>query len=141
MVKITRKNRKGFTLLEALVASVVLGMAVVTLSGMSTRCISQIRLNQQYEQAWGILDRQLAVIGVMGIEEFIIQGIMEGEIGPEGKESGEANELMYHWQVQTESEQIDNLYKVDITVQWVMDKKRHTISAATLLDGQIGLIY
>ncbi len=140
MVKITEKKRKGFTLLEALTASVILGMAVVTLSGISTRCISQIQLNQQYEQAWQILDRQLTMIGAMGIEEFIMQGTMEGEINSVAKESDEANEPMYYWQVQTSSEPIDNLYKVDITVQWVMDKKGHTISATTLLDGQAGLV-
>ena len=129
------KERNGFTLLEALVASMILGMAVVALIAINTRCQARTRLNRQYEQAWQALDRQLTMIEAMGIEEFITQGIMEGEISNEAEEKAQT---LYSWEVETQSEEIDNLYRVNITVRWVTDNKPHVISAATLSNGKGG---
>jgi len=125
--------RNGFTLVEALVACVVLSAAVVTISGISTRCLNQTRLNMEYEQAWQALDQQLKIIDVMGVEEFILQGVTEGDIEGEGDEQDQSR---YHWDVQTEREEIDNLYRVRLTVRWNSDNKVRSVSAMTLLNGR-----
>jgi len=126
-------HRNGFTLIEALVACVVLSAAVVTISGISTRCLNQTRLNMEYEQAWQALDQQLKMIDVMGIEEFIRQGVTEGDIEGEGDDQDQSR---YHWDVQTESEEIDNLYRVKLTIRWNSDNKVRSVSAMTLLNGR-----
>ena len=128
-------HRNGFTLIEALVACVVLSAAVVTISGISTRCLNQTRLNMEYEQAWQALDQQLKIIDMMGIEEFIRQGVMEGDIENEG-EGDNQDQSRYHWDVQTESEEIDNLYLVKLTIRWNSDNKVRSVAAMTLLNGQ-----
>ncbi|MCK5270969.1 MAG: prepilin-type N-terminal cleavage/methylation domain-containing protein [Sedimentisphaerales bacterium] len=128
-------HRNGFTLIEALVACVVLSAAVVTISGISTRCLNQTRLNMEYEQAWQALDQQLKIIDMMGIEEFIRQGVMEGDIENEG-EGDNQDQSRYHWDVQTESEEIDNLYLVKLTIRWNSDNKVRSVAAMTLLNGR-----
>jgi len=126
-------HHNGFTLIEALVACVVLSAAVVTISGISTRCLNQTRLNMEYEQAWQALDQQLKMIDVMGIEEFIRQGVTEGDIEGEGDNQDQSR---YHWDVQTEREGIDNLYLVKLTIQWNSDNKVRSVDAMTLLNGR-----
>ena len=128
-------HRNGFTLIEALVACVVLSAAVVTISGISTRCLNQTRLNMEYEQAWQALDQQLKIIDMMGIEEFIRQGVTEGDIEDEG-EGDNQDQSRYHWDVQTEREEIDNLYRVKLTIRWNSDNKVRSVSAMTLLNGR-----
>ena len=130
-------HRNGFTLIEALVACVVLSAAVVTISGISTRCLNQTRLNMEYEQAWQSLDRQLKMIDVIGIEEFVRQGITEGDIEGEGDSEGnDQDQSRYHWDVQTEREEIDNLYRVKLTIQWNSDNKVRSVSVMTFLNGR-----
>ena len=121
------KNSKGFTLIEALVSCVVLTGALVTLIAVNTRSMTNIRLNRQRDLAWQILDRQLTTIESMGIEEFIDQGITSGEI--------EESDLTYNWEIEVNSEDIDNLYQVNITVRWFNLNKFHQVSADTRFNG------
>ncbi len=55
-------NRKGFSLIEAIIAAVILSFAVMALSGICTRSLTSVRTNRDYEQAWEVLDRQLETI-------------------------------------------------------------------------------
>ena len=122
-----KKRSSGFTLIEALVACIILAGALVALSGISNRSLMSIRLNRQYDQAWQLLDRQLAMIDYIGVDDFIEQGIDEGDIEEEG--------LTYHWAVETQTESIDQLYTVSITVSWNHLKRSHEISATTRMNG------
>ncbi|MBN1845981.1 MAG: prepilin-type N-terminal cleavage/methylation domain-containing protein [Sedimentisphaerales bacterium] len=124
-------ERRGFTLIEALVATVVLTAGVVTLQGLVSRCLVRIRLNEQYAHAWQILDRQLTAIDIVGIDAFVQDPVGEGEL--------EENGITYHWQVQTEAESIDAIYRVTITIQWLDRNRPHRISAVTRLDGLLGV--
>jgi len=127
-----RKRQYGFTLVEALVAAVILSGAVMTLAGLSSRCLSRTRFNQEYEQAWQVLDRQLTLIDMMGIDEFVNEGITEGEIS--GLEREE--QPRYRWQADIQSEPDDYLYRITMRVEWRLDHTWHTISACAMFDGQ-----
>lgn len=122
----------GFTLIEALVASVLLGSGVMVVCGITTRCVGQVRLNRQYEQAWDLLDRQLLMIEGIGVGDFLLEGQSEGEIlGVEPK--------MY-WRATMMEQQQDKLYIVEMLVWWAGDKKRvHQVSAQTLMDDDGGI--
>jgi len=122
----------GFTLVETILASVILCGAVLALGAISTRCLSETRLNRQYEVAAALLDRQLTMIDYVGIEEFTELGQMEGEL--------EEFEPGYYWRVVTEPQGIDNLYQVSITVRWVERNRQHSISVDTMLNGKGMLI-
>ncbi len=122
-----KTNRKGFTLVEAAVASTILCGAVLTVGAISTRSLSGTRLNRQYEVAASLIDKQLSLIDYIGIDEFIDIGQMEG--------SFEEIEPGYYWEVVTEYQDIDSLYLVTITVTWVDYKRPYSLSVDTMLDG------
>jgi len=122
-----KTNKKGFSLIETLVASAILSGAVLTVGAISTMSLSGTRLNRRYEMAASLIDKQLSLIDYVGIDEFIDIGQMEGvfeEIEPE-----------YHWEVTTEYQDIDSLYLVTITVSWIDGNRPYSLSVDTMLDG------
>ncbi len=121
------KNKKGFSLIETLVASAILSGAVLTLGAISTMSVSSTRLNRRYEVAASLIDKQLNLIDYVGIDEFIELGQLEGVF--------EGYEPTYHWEVVTEYQDIDSLYLVTITVSWVDGNRPYSISVDTMLDG------
>ena len=123
----TKINKKGFSLIETLVASAILSGAVLTVGAISTSSLSGTRLNRQYEVATLLIDKQLSLIDYIGIDEFVELGEMEGDF--EDIEPG------YHWEVITEYQDIDSLYLVTITVSWINGKRPYSISVDTMLDG------
>jgi prepilin-type N-terminal cleavage/methylation domain-containing protein len=120
-------NKKGFSLIETLVASAILSGAVLTVGAISTSSLSGTRLNRQYEVATTLIDKQLSLIDYIGIDEFIDIGQMEGDF--------EEIEPGYHWEVITEYQDIDSLYLVTITVSWINHKRPYSLSVDTMLDG------
>jgi len=126
-MNLTKTNKKGFSLIETLVASAILSGAVLTLGAISTMSVHGTRLNRRYEVASSLLDKQLNLIDYIGIDEFIALGQMEGVF--------EGYEPTYHWEVLTEYQDIDSLYLVTITVSWIDGNRPYSISADTMLDG------
>lgn len=122
-----KRNKRGFTLVETITASVILCGAVLAVGAISTRSLGETRLNRQYEVAAALADRQLTMIDHIGVEVFIDSGQTEGDF--------EEFEPGYHWKVVTESQAIDNLYLVNITVSWVELKRPYSISVDTMLNG------
>ena len=126
-----KQYRKAFTLLEALVASVILGGAVVGIGAVSTRCLRQAQLSREYDTAWQLLDQQLTVIDYMGLQEFLDQGVNEGDI--------EHLVPTYHWQVHVAAQGIDDLHLVRVTISWQDQSRPYHVSASTLLNSPAGL--
>ena len=122
-----KRNNRGFTLVETAVASAILCGAVLTVGAISTRALSDTRLNRRYEIAASLIDKQLSLIDYVGIDEFIEVGQMEGVFDEFGQE--------YHWEVAAEYLDIDSLYLVTITVSWLEHNRPYSISADTMLDG------
>ena len=125
-------HRQGFTLIEAMVASMILSMAVVTLCSLSTKSLAQTKLNREYELAWQVLDRQLTMLDYMSIDEFVLLGEREGFTDDFGKR--------YHWQIEVAEEPLDALYLVQIDVWWQEGQRARRITAATMLNGQSTVI-
>ena len=122
-----KTNKKGFSLIETLVASAILSGAVLTLGAISTMSLSGTRVNRRYETALSLIDKQLSLIDYVGIDEFVELGQMEGDF--------EEIEPGYHWEVVTEYQDIDSLYLVTITVSWVDGRRPYSLSVDTMLDG------
>jgi Tfp pilus assembly protein PilV len=123
------KRRCGFTLLEALMAGVLLGIAAVTLCGVSVRCQARSQLNRQYESAWQHLDRQLANVSMTGIDELLREGMAEGQASGAG--------TTFYWKMILTP--VDGrLYRVRMTVEWTDRNERHSIEAETLLNSESG---
>ena len=126
--KLTQR-RRGFALLEALIASLILGSAVVALSAVSSRSLYRSKMNRDVDLAWQFADRQLTMIEVVGIDQFLIDGEREGvtdQFGPE-----------FFWNVELSSVDLGNLYRVSIAVRWHQQNRSEGIVASTMLNGQI----
>ncbi|MCH8118137.1 MAG: prepilin-type N-terminal cleavage/methylation domain-containing protein [Planctomycetes bacterium] len=122
-----KTSRKGFSLIETLVASAILSGAVLTIGAISTMSLSGTRVNRRYETALSLIDKQLSLIDYVGIDEFVELGQMEGDF--------EEIEPVYHWEVVTEYQDIDSLYLVTITVSWVDGRRPYSLSVDTMLNG------
>ena len=69
----------------------------------------------------------LEMVYYIGIVGFIDSGEMQGDT--------EESERRYHWEITTESHEIDNLYIVNITVSWVDRNHPYSISIDTMFSG------
>ena len=123
----SKQNKSGFTLVETILASIILCAAVLALGAISTRSLGLTRLNRQYEVASTLVDRQLSLIDYIGVDNFIEFGQTEGEF--------DQYEPVYNWEVVTESIGIDNLYVVNITISWIERNRQYSVSVDTRLNG------
>ncbi|MBW8016815.1 MAG: prepilin-type N-terminal cleavage/methylation domain-containing protein [Planctomycetes bacterium] len=123
------RNNKGFSLIEMIVASIILSLAVVAVCAVSTKSMTAVRSNRDYEIAWDLLDRQLTMIDYFGIEEFINQGQMSGHFGDEDREG------KHYWSAKCEEGEYDYLYNLELTVMWGPENAPSSISVLTVLNG------
>jgi hypothetical protein len=123
-----RKDKNAFTLVEVTAASVLLCLAVMLVVGISTRALTETKLNRQKELAAALIEKQLSLIDYVGIEEFIERGHMEGVF--------DEYDPVYRWEVATEAIELDNLYLVKVTVGWFEFNKPYSLSALTRLNGK-----
>jgi len=118
---------RGFTLVEVITASAILCGAVMIVGTAGTQALSGTRLNRLYEMAASLADRQLAVIDYVGIDSVLESGELEGDSEDLG--------YPFHWQVETEYQDIDALYLVTVTVSWVDGNRPRSVSVETMFDG------
>ena len=126
-----KRNTKGFTLVEVISASVILCGAVMLVGTIGTQAMTGTKLNRRYEMAASLIDRQLSLADYVGIDAFIEAGELAGESEDFG--------YLFHWEAQTEYQEIDSLYLVKITVSWVEGNRPHSITVDTMFDGVIAM--
>jgi prepilin-type N-terminal cleavage/methylation domain-containing protein len=68
--------KRGFTLLEVLVAMTILGLAIVTLMQLSSQGLRLLRLSDDYQQAVLVADRIVRAVDVPQ------EGVVGGQEGP-----------------------------------------------------------
>jgi hypothetical protein len=99
----------------------------MALGAISVRSLTGTRLNRQYEGALAVADKQLSLIDYMGIDDFRQSGLTEGIV--------DDFKQQYSWQIETEFEELDNLYLVSLKVSWLENKRPHSIIVETRLNG------
>lgn len=124
-----KQAKKGFTLVETIVASTILCGSVLTITAVCSRAMANTRLNRQYETALSLADRQLSLIDYVGIDEFIDLGSFEGDF------EKKAYQPLYSWKATVQYETIDDLYYVTVTVNWTDNNRPYSISVDTMLNG------
>lgn len=121
------KRNKGFTLIETILASLILCASVLVLVVICTRSLSGTRLNRQYETASDLAEKRLVFVDYMGVENFINSGETQGEF--------EQLDSVYNWKISAEKIGIGNLYEVRATVTWVDQNRSYDVSASTRING------
>lgn len=122
-------NNRGFTLVEAILSTIILCTAVLALGGVSTRALSRSHVNSRYETAANLADKQLTIIDNMGIDTFVRRNITEGVF--------EEKKSSYRWEADTQWEGTDNLYIVTITVSWNEMNRWHSVTVKTMMNGKV----
>jgi len=122
-----KPRQNGFTLIEVIVASLILCGAVMAIGAISVRSLTGTKLNRQYECALAVAEKQLCVIDYLGIDDFLKTGLSEGIV--------QEFEQEYAWSIDTEYQDIDNLYSVTISVSWLEGRRPHTVTIETRLNG------
>ena len=122
-----RQNRSGFTLIEAIVASLILCASIMALGAISTRSLVGTRLNRQYEKAASLAQRQLQTIYYIGIDDFLEGQETEGDF--------QTSQPVYHWEFSAERVGIGNLYQAKVSVSWIERKHQYSVDLETRLNG------
>jgi len=118
----------GFSLVETLVAGTILSGTVLAVLAASTMSIGATLLNRQYERAASLVEKQFSLIDFIGIDDFVDSGQAEGV----SEESG----TVYHWQVESEYQDIDSLYRLTMTVTWLDRNHPRSLVVETMLNGE-----
>lgn len=126
-MRCAKHRKQGFTLVEVIASSVILCAAVMIVGSIATRALIGTRLNRRYETAASLADKQLGLIDYVGIDAVSEMGEMEGEL----EEAGDT----YQWRIETEYQEIDNLYLVTATVNWVEANRPYSLIVDTMFDG------
>lgn len=125
---ITKNNHKGFTLIETILACVILCASVLVLGAITTRSLSAVGLNRQHQAAAALAEKQLVLIDYIGISDFLRSGHLEGDTKQQQTE--------YHWAVSAKHTGIDNLYEVKVTIGWTQRNRNYNVSVYTKLNGE-----
>jgi Tfp pilus assembly protein PilV len=126
-----KTRRSAFSLIETVVATLILSGAVVALGGISTNVLRQSLLNRHYEAAASVIERQLTLIDAVGIDAFIEADQLDGIY--------DQAEPGYRWSVETEFKDVDDLYLVTMSVEWMEGTRPYRVTAQTMFDGANGL--
>ena len=117
-----RGRRSGFTLVEALVSSLILAAGVVVIGGLTQRCAHTAVRGLEYEQAYRLLDETLDRVTALGLPASD-EPIVRGDFGP--------RHPAYHYQLHITPAQIPDLYDVTAHVQWHAGQHQYQVTAAT----------
>ena len=120
-------RRNAFTLIETLVAALLLSMAVVVLGGVGVSALASARRTLVDEQAWDLADRQLTMVDTIGVRSYSQSGPMHGTFPGDG--------VTFSWQLTIAPTAMDLLYDVTVLVRWTDQHRGHTIQVQTRLSG------
>lgn len=120
-------RRHGFNLVETLVATLILSGTVVTVGALSTRVLYDTQQNLDLERAASLADRQMALIEAQGVSTFLEQGPFEGDFGTLAPG--------VTWSVAYEALDVDQLYRLELTVTWLERKHPRQYTVTTMFNG------
>ena len=98
------------TLVEVLVASVILGIGVTGLMSAATMSMRNQQRAEQRAAALYIAQQKLAEVDLIGAHVWLLARPMTG--------TEEAGPVSYSWSLHIEQEQVGELFRVQIEVAW-----------------------
>ena len=126
-------KQRGFSLLEVLVAFVVMGLVVGVLLQLFGASMRSVALSDEYSFAVQVAESQLAAVGsAIPVKQGTVSGVEEGSD--------------YRWNVAIEplklDEKLENLpvpmqvFRIEVTVTWGNGDKPRTFSLSSLRFGE-----
>ena len=105
-----RRHSGGFTLVETLVAGVILALWAVTLGTTVSQSMRSLALARDFQQAAELLDETLTKIDMIGPARVISEGPIEGTF--------EAPLERFSWRTEIEDRTEGHLYEVTVRIVW-----------------------
>ena len=118
-------RHRGFTLIEALVSSVILAVGAVVVCGLAQRCAFNTARGVEYEQGYRLIDECLETVVASGVGQLSRQEKVTGDFG--GRYPG------YAYQVEISESDRAGLYEVLAEVSWRAAGQEYKVKGATLV--------
>ena len=125
-------HTRAMSLVETVVACMILSGTVVTVSAINNRSFQERVRNEKRSKAVTLLQRQLNMMEYMGLDAFL-EGPQQGDFGEDYPG--------FNWSVQSQVDTYDGLYQVDVTVFWAEGSRLRQLKATTrmrMLSSTIG---
>lgn len=122
----TYKN-KGFSLIEVMIAAGLLATVTVTVCTLGAKSLASMRVCQEYEKAWDVLDRQLILLEQVGVGGLASRPSLSGVI------KDPQSEVEWIWYAIIEPLNVEELYALTLTVEWVSEGRVRRIRCDTRL--------
>ena len=120
------RGKGGFTLVEVLVASAILGAGAAIIWGLTRHCAESNQRGAEYEQAYRLLDEVLDRLTVEGVAGDAGAGTLKGGFGRRYPD--------YQWVAEIEAaDEMAGLYKVTATVSWEVLGESYRQQVTTLI--------
>ena len=122
------RYRRGFTLIEVLVAGVVLALSAGALGLTVSQSMHSLALARDYQRAAELLDKTFTKIDLIGPSRILYEGPSEGVFD-------EPRHEKFSWQAEIDTRMEGNLYEVTVRILWQTPSgKPRFIEAQTLLN-------
>lgn len=105
-----QRRRAGFTLIEGLLAGVVLALVGVVIAGSVSQSMRAGVISRDISRAAELLDVTMTKVDVIGPDRLLREGPMSGRFDPPDDR--------FAWTMTIESLVDANLYAVELTVTW-----------------------
>jgi len=129
MSKRIKGHSGGFTLVETLVAGVILALSAAVLGVTISQSMRSLALARDYQQAAELLDKTLTKIDLVGPARLLYEGPREDVFSPPHER--------FSWQVQIEPRTQGHLYEVTVRILWeTPGGTKRSVEAQTLLNDQ-----
>ena len=133
MVKTTRSNigrfftrtRRGSILVDVIVGSVILGLALTAMIGLVGRAISEQNAGEQLQTASMLIDEQLALVLARGPDNYASRYDTQGTCDPPFDQ--------YRYELDIQEQGGSRPYFVKATIFWEAGGKTRSASVETLI--------
>lgn len=122
-----RQKNKGFSLVEVLVAAGLLAVTTVTICTLGAKSLSAMRVCQEYEKAWDMLDRQMTLFEQVGAANLADQANLSGVI------DDPQSQIQWRWRLSIEPFGVEELYAMALRVEWDSEGRTRRIQCDTRL--------
>jgi prepilin-type N-terminal cleavage/methylation domain-containing protein len=122
-----RLRNSGFSLIEVMVAAGLLATVTVTVCTLGAKSLASMRVCQEYEKAWDVLDRQMVLLEQIGVANLASRSNLSGVI------DDPQSQIQWKWQMNIELLDVEELYALTLTVEWISEGKVRRVQCDTRL--------
>jgi Tfp pilus assembly protein PilV len=124
------RDRPGVILVDILVATIILGVSLMTLISMTGRAMASQRQGQQLQTAAMLLDAQLSLVLAFGPDDYGSKHSLEGPCEPPFEN--------FRYQIEMSGGQSGDAYRVLATVTWMDGGRPQSASVETMIAARLG---